>query len=75
MHDQTLLVYGKAALYTIYMDTVNHVGHTVLATIQGMGYFSFAIVVIVNIILYRLHPVLGFLGTLFLFAILTGLIH
>ena len=57
------------------MDTVTHVGQTVLVTIQNIGYIPFAIMVIVNIVLYRLHPVLGFLGTLFLFGILTGLIH
>ena len=57
------------------MGTLNHVSATVLTTIQNIGYVPFAIMVVVNIILYRLHPVLGFLGTLFLFALLTGLIH
>ncbi len=57
------------------MDTLTHVGNTVLATIQSIGYVPFAIMVVVNIVLYRLHPVLGFLGTLFLFALLTGLLH
>ena len=57
------------------MDTISHVGTTVLATIQGIGYVPFAVMVVVNIVLYRLHPVLGFLGTLFLFALLTGLLH
>jgi hypothetical protein len=57
------------------MDTLTHVGHTVLTTIQSIGYIPFAIMVVVNIVLYRLHPVLGFLGTLFLFALLTGLLH
>ena len=54
--------------------TLSHIGDTVLATIQSIGYFPFAIMVIVNIVLYRVHPVLGFLGTLFLFAILMHLI-
>ncbi len=57
------------------MGTLNHASGTVLATIQNIGYVPFAIMVIVDIVLYRLHPVLGFLGTLFLFALLTGLIH
>ncbi len=57
------------------MTTLNHVWATVLASIQSIGYVPFAVMVIVNIVLYRLHPVLGFLGTLFLFALLTGLIH
>lgn len=54
--------------------TLTHFGTTVLATIQSIGYIPFAIMVIVNIILYRVHPIIGFLGTLFLFAILTNLI-
>ncbi len=57
------------------METITHVGSTVLTTIQNIGYVPFGIMVVVNIVLYRLHPVLGFLGTLFLFALLTGLIH
>lgn len=57
------------------MDTLNHIGTTVITTIHNIGYVPFAVMVIVNIVLYRLHPVLGFLGTLFLFAILTGIIH
>lgn len=52
------------------MDLFNNVGDTVLATIQTFGMVKFGILVIANIILYRLHPVFGFLGTLFLFAIL-----
>jgi len=46
----------------------------ILLTIGSVGYFPFAIMVVVNIILYKFHPILGFLGTLFLFAYLTGLI-
>ncbi len=57
------------------MTTLSHVGTTILTTISNIGYIPFAVMVIVNIVLYRLHPVLGFLGTLFLFALLTGLIH
>lgn len=56
-------------------STLTHIGTTVLTTIKNIGYIPFAIMVIVNIVLYRLHPILGFLGTLFLFAMLTGLIH
>lgn len=59
------------------MDTTtfSHIGTTIVTSIQNIGYVTFAIMVIVDIILYRVHPVLGFLGTLFLFALLTGLIH
>ncbi len=58
------------------MDTVTlqHFGNTILEHVQKIGYIPFAVMVLVNIILYRLHPVLGFLGTLFLFAILMGFI-
>lgn len=59
----------------IYMTTLTSVWNTILLTVQHMGYFPFAVLVIVNIILYRVHPVLGILGTLFLFAILAGFIH
>ena len=57
------------------MTTLTSVWHTILLTISHIGYFPFAVMVIVNIVLYRIHPVIGFLGTLFLFAILTGLLH
>jgi hypothetical protein len=56
------------------MDILSHVSNTVLLTIKTIGYVPFAIMIVVNIVLYRLHPVLGFLGTLFLFALLTGLL-
>ena len=57
------------------MQPLTNVWNTILATIQSVGYIPFGIMVIVNIILYRVHPVLGILGTLFLFTILTGIIH
>jgi len=53
---------------------LTNVWHTILGQILAIGYVPFAIMVIVNIILYKLHPVLGFLGTLFLFALLIGLL-
>ena len=56
------------------MTTLTHLWATILATISTVGYVPFAVMVIVTIVLYRMHPVLGFLGVLFLFAILTGLI-
>ena len=59
------------------MDTssLNNIGHTILVSIQSIGYIPFAVMIIVDIILYRVHPVLGFLGTLFLFALTIGLIR
>lgn len=53
---------------------LNNLVDAILATIQTVGFVPFAIMVVINIILYRFHPVLGFLGTLFLFAWLVGLI-
>ncbi len=56
------------------MATLTHLWATVLSAISTVGYVPFAVMVLATIVLYRLHPVLGFLGALFLFAILTGLI-
>ena len=53
---------------------LTNVWHTISAQIVAIGYIPFGIMVIVNIVLYRVHPVLGFLGTLFLFALLIGLL-
>lgn len=57
------------------MSTLTSIGHTVSASIHSIGTIPFVVMILVNIVLYRLHPVLGFLGTLFLFGWLTGLIH
>lgn len=56
------------------MTNLTSIWNTILASIASLGYVQFAVMVIVNIILYRIHPVMGFLGTLFLFAILTGIL-
>ena len=53
---------------------LTNVWHTIANQIAAIGYLPFGIMVLVNIILYKLHPVLGFLGTLFLFALLIGLL-
>ena len=53
---------------------LSNVSHTIMGQITAIGYVPFAIMIIVNIVLYKVHPVLGFLGTLFLFALLTGLL-
>ena len=45
-----------------------------MSQIAAIGYLPFAIMIIVNIVLYKIHPVLGFLGTLFVFALLTGML-
>jgi hypothetical protein len=56
------------------MANLSNIWNTILGSIASLGYVQFAVMVIVNIILYRIHPVMGFLGTLFLFAILTGIL-
>ena len=53
---------------------LSNVWHTISGQILAIGYVPFGIMIVVNIVLYKLHPVLGFLGTLFLFALLTGLL-
>ena len=54
--------------------SITQIINTVIATIQNFGIVPFVIAVVVDIILWRIHPVLGFLGVLFLFAIILGLI-
>ena len=57
------------------MNSSSNIGTTIVSSITHFGAVKFGIAVIVNLILYRLHPIFGFLGTLFLFAIMVGLIH
>ncbi len=44
----------------------------VVATIHSIGYVYFALILIADIILWKIHPVLGVLGVLFTFALLLG---
>ena len=46
----------------------------VLAVIQHIGYLYFALLILIDIILWKIHPVLGLAGVLFTFAILFGII-
>lgn len=48
--------------------------NTILASIEAFGYVKFASFVIADIVLWRIHPILGLLGTLFTFALLLHLI-
>ena len=43
---------------------------TVLATIQVVGYLKLGLMVVVDIILWKIHPVLGVIGALLIFAFL-----
>ncbi|MBP7804716.1 MAG: hypothetical protein KA052_00650 [Candidatus Pacebacteria bacterium] len=56
------------------MGSLSNIGSTISASIHSIGYFWFAVMILINIVLYRIHPILGFLGTLFLFGWMTGLI-
>ncbi len=56
------------------MGSLSNIGSTISASIHSIGYFWFAVMILINIVLYRFHPILGFLGTLFLFGWMTGLI-
>jgi hypothetical protein len=46
----------------------------VILSIQHIGYFYFALLIVADIILWKIHPVLGILGVAFTFAILLGII-
>jgi len=46
--------------------------NTVWATVQAFGTISFFLLVIVAGVLWRIHPVLGIIAVLFLFAIMLG---
>jgi len=46
----------------------------ILVTIQSIGYLYFGLLILADIILWKIHPVLGLLGVAFTFALLMGLI-
>ncbi len=70
------MVFDCVVRYTVSMtSTLSSVLHSILTTIQSIGVFPFAVLVVIVIVLYRIHPVVGFLGALFLFAWLVGIIH
>ena len=50
------------------MGDIHTFGQTLLASIQAIGYLQVAIIIIIDIILFRVHPVLGLLATLATFA-------
>ncbi len=54
--------------------TLQNIWAHVLASIQHVGSITFIILVVIDIVLYRIHPVLGVIGILFTFALLFGLI-
>jgi len=54
--------------------SISNIISTIFATIQNFGTFQFIVVVVVDIVLWGIHPILGFIGALFIFALLVGLI-
>ncbi len=56
------------------MQSLQQIAQDILVRIQDLGYVVFFVLLVADIILYRIHPVLGFLGSLFIFAILLGFI-
>jgi|JI10StandDraft_1071094.scaffolds.fasta_scaffold40619_5 hypothetical protein len=52
------------------MESIQTLAQTLLTSIQAMGYITFAIVIIVDMILFRIHPILGVFATIATFAYL-----
>ena len=47
----------------------------IVTAINSIGLMTFVIIVIIDAVLWNIHPVLGMLGALFIFALVFGLIH
>jgi hypothetical protein len=57
----------RMGLFAIY--------NAIMTAINSMGLMTFVIILIIDAVLWSIHPVLGMLAALFTFAILFGLIH
>lgn len=53
---------------------MNTIFSKVLSVIDNIGYLYFGLLILIDIILWKIHPVLGILGVAFTFALLMGLI-
>ena len=53
---------------------MSNISGKILATIQHIGFLYFALLILADIILWKIHPVLGLLGVAFTFALLLGII-
>ena len=51
------------------MDIQNFV-ETIMSSIENIGYITFAVIILIDIILWRISAVLGLLGVLLTFAYL-----
>ncbi len=54
--------------------TFTQILNGIAAAIANVGWIVFIVMLLVDAVLWRIHPVLGMLGALFIFAILFGLI-
>ncbi|MCF7831373.1 MAG: hypothetical protein K9M36_00590 [Candidatus Pacebacteria bacterium] len=54
--------------------TLTDIWNAIVLAINNVGLVLFVILILINIVLWRIHPALGTLGTLFIFALLFGLI-
>ena len=54
--------------------TLANIWYTIEASISNIGWVLFFILVFLATVLWNIHPVLGILATLFIFALLMGVI-
>jgi hypothetical protein len=54
--------------------TLANIWNAIVLAVNNIGLVLFIILILINIVLWRIHPALGMLGTLFIFALLFGLI-
>ena len=47
--------------------------NTVVASVQAIGYIWFFVLVLADIVLWRIHPALGVIGAILLIAYLLGM--
>ncbi len=55
--------------------TLTQIWNGIALAINNIGVVLFLILLLIDAVLWRIHPVLGTLGALFIFALLFGLIH
>jgi len=54
--------------------TLTDIWNAIVLAVNNVGLVLFIILILINVVLWRIHPALGTLGTLFIFALLFGLI-
>jgi hypothetical protein len=54
--------------------TLTSIWNAIATAINNIGVVLFLILLVIDAVLWRIHPVLGMLGALFIFALLFGLI-